>query len=99
MKEYGLQLKDAELLIRKESILSVDAEQQDNLEWTFYITFTNPNSNQLERIFIERQRQGKRTWADPRRMFDLMYQSFGINEGVFKIKLKRLIDEKITTAR
>ncbi|WP_313397380.1 hypothetical protein [Acinetobacter variabilis] len=94
MKEYGLQLKDAEALVSKELISSVDAEQQDDLEWTFYITFTNPHSNEIERIFIERQRLGKRTWADPRRMFDLMYESFGISEGVFKIKLKRLTNAK-----
>lgn len=94
MKEYGLQLKDAEVLIKKELIASVDAEQQDNQEWTFYITFTNSHNNKLERIYIERQRQGKRTWADPRRMFDLMYESFGICEGVFKIQLTRLNDEK-----
>jgi len=94
MKEYGLQLKDAEALVSKEFISSVDAEQQDDMEWTFYITFTNPRSNELERVFIERQRLGKRTWADPRRMFDFMYESFGISEGIFKIKLKRLNNEK-----
>lgn len=89
MTPYGMQLKDAEEIIDRNSILNVLAEQQDNGEWAFFITFQNKASNSTDTIYIERQRQGMRTWADPRKMFDFMSDTFGIREGTFKTKPKR----------
>ena len=89
MTAYGMQLKDAEELISSKLIISVLAEQQDNGEWAFFITFRHPEKNTTDTIYIERQRSGMRTWADPRKMFELMFDSFGIREGTFKTKLKR----------
>ncbi len=65
MTPYGMQLKDAEEIIDRNSILNVLAEQQDNGEWAFFITFQNKASNSTDTVYIERQRQGMRTWADP----------------------------------
>ncbi|KAB1469240.1 hypothetical protein FZI27_20165 [Cronobacter sakazakii] len=89
MNTYGIQLKEAELLITRDNILAVSAEQQDNGEWAFFITFRNLTTGKTENVYIERQRQGMRTWADPRRMFDFMHDAFGITDGMFKIKPKR----------
>ncbi|ECO4313591.1 hypothetical protein AB0001_004825 [Salmonella enterica] len=85
MGRKGIQLKHAEEVITNESISSVSAEQQENGEWTCFITFFNSDSMQIEEVYIEKQRDGMRTWADPRKMFDFMYVKFGITDGQFKI--------------
>lgn len=85
MERKGIQLKHAEELINSASISSVSAEQQESGEWTCFITFYNSESMQIEEVFIEKQRDGMRTWADPRKMFDFMYVKFGVTDGQFKI--------------
>lgn len=89
MEAKGIQFKDAENLITTDSIKFVKAEQQNNGEWAFYITFFNSETLKTEEVYIEKQRQGIRTWADPRKMFEFMYEKFGITEGQFKIYEKR----------
>lgn len=88
----GIQLKDAELVINNTNIKTVVAEQQEDGEWAFLITFLNSETHEEETVYIEKQRLGMRTWADPRKMFDFMYEKFGISEGQFKISEKRFKD-------
>lgn len=89
MNRRGIQLQKAEELITSASISNVSAEQQLNGEWACFIKFYNNATGEFEEVYIERQREGMRTWADPRRMFDFMYAKFGITEGVFKIFEKK----------
>ncbi|NPE57398.1 hypothetical protein HLB25_20845 [Dickeya dadantii] len=85
MTRKGVLLKDLEELVSRENIISVVAVEISDNEWTFYMDYKN-QEGEKETVFIEKQRNGIRTWSDPRLMFNFMREKFNITEGTFRIK-------------